>query len=233
MAVTAAFAADPPPGLARKVAEREALSAAERANYTYRQTVVIEEVDDRGGQTGSYREVREVIFSPEGERTERLSGRPSENLKRLKLTEEDFRDIRDIQPFLFTPDQVWAYETRFKGEENLDGVDCWLLQVRPRQILQGQRLFDGMFWVDKRDYSIVRSEGKAVPQIYSSKAERENLFPHFTTLRERVGDHWFPARTFADDTLPFRSGPIRIRLTVRYANYQRFSAESKITPVQE
>jgi hypothetical protein len=229
-AVERALAIDPPGDLARKVASREAENEDARSNYTYRQTVVVEELDAHGARVGDYREVREVIFSPTGERTERLVGKPSITLKHLKLTEEDFRDLREVQPFLFTPDRVWAYETKFRGEETMDGVDCFVLQVRPRQILQGQRLFDGNFWIDKRDYSIVRSEGQAVPQIHSTNPERENLFPHFTTVRENIGGHWFPIHTHADDTLYFRNGPQRMRLTVRYANYQKFQAESKIVP---
>jgi hypothetical protein len=221
------FAADPPPGLARRTAARETETEQARGNYTYRQTVVVEEIDDKGARTGDYREVRDIIFSPEGKRTEQAIGKPSLTLRRLKLTDEDFRDIREVQPLLFTSDKVWLYETKFRGEETMDGVDCWVLQARPRQILQGQRLFDGIFWIDKQDFSIVRGEGQAVPQLLSLK--QENLFPRFTTLRDRVdGKYRFPVRTLADDTLPFRTGPQRIRLTIRYANYKRFAAESKI-----
>jgi hypothetical protein len=222
-------AAEPPPDLARKVAAREAENESARSNYTYKQTVVVEEVDKNGARAGDYREVREVIFSPSGDRTERVVGQPSMNLKRLKLTEEDFRDLREVQPFLFTPEQLFIYETKYKGEETVDGIDCWVLQVRPRQILHGQRLFDGIFWIDQRDYSIIRSEGQAVPQIRSTNAEKENLFPHFTTVRQKVGDYWFPIHTYADDTLFFGHGSQRMRLIIRYANYQRFGAESTIT----
>ena len=172
--------------------------------------------------------MRDIVFSPENERTEQMVGAPSMNLKRLVLTPEDFRDIRDIQPFVMTEDQLWNYETKFRGEEKMDGVECWVLQVRPRQILPGQRLFDGMLWVGKKDYAIVRLEGQAVPQVHTAKSE--NLFPRFTTIRKPVdGKHWFPIYTYADDTLPFRNGPQRIRLTIRYSNYKRFGAESTVT----
>ena len=110
----------------------------------------------------------------------------------------------------------------------MDGVDCYVIQIRPRQILQGQRLFDGMLWVAKLDYSIIRSEGEAVPQVRTLK--NENLFPHFTTLRQKVeGDFWFPVTTYGDDTLYFRTGPQRMRLVIRYSDYKKFGADSKIT----
>jgi hypothetical protein len=89
-------------------------------------------------------------------------------------------------------------------------------------------LFDGLLWVKKDDYSIVRTEGQAVPQIRSTK--QENLFPRFTTIRHPVdGHHWFPAYTYADDTLQFRTGPQRIRLMIRYSQYKKFGADSSIT----
>lgn len=225
--VSAAWAQSPPPDLVRLVASRETETEIARGAYTYRQAVSVEELDPRGAMLGDYREVRDIIFSPQGERTERMLGNPAMNLKRLKLTPEDFRDIREIQPLVLTKEVLRLYETRFRGEERMDDVDCWVLQVRPRQILSGMRLFDGLLWAAKSDYSIVRTEGQAVPQIHGTKTE--NLFPRFTTIRRPVdGKHWFPVRTYADDTLQFRTGPQRVRLNIRYSDYKRFGAESSI-----
>jgi len=219
---------DPPPNLIRLIAARETETAQAQSNYAYRQTVTLDELNSNGLTEGAYREVRDIIFSPEHERSEQMVGKPFRTLTHLKMTDEDFRDIRDVQPFLLTKDQAFLYDTKFRGEENMDGVDCFVVQIRPRQILDGQRLFDGMLWVSKKDYSVIRSEGQAVPEIRTLKTE--NLFPHFTTLRQKVeGDFWFPVMTYGDDTLYFRGGAQRIRLTIRYTEYQRFGADSKIT----
>ena len=224
-----AAAQDAPENLARLVARRETATEAERNEYMYRQTVTIQELDEHGGERGRYQEVRDVIFSPTHERTEEVIGKPQNALKFLVMTPEDFHDIRDIQPLVLTQDRLWNYETRFRGDETMDGVDCWVLAVKPRQILEGQRLFDGMIWVDKKEYNIVRMEGQAVPQIRTTKSE--NLFPRFTTIRKPVdGKHWFPIYTYADDTLQFRAGPLRERLRIEYSGYKRFGAESTFTP---
>jgi len=212
----------------QRVIARETETAKAQSNYTYRQSVTIDEFDNRGAVVGSYWETRDIIFSPKQERSEQMVGQPFHNLHRIILSDEDFRDIREIQPFLLTKDQTFLYQTRYRGEETMAGVDCYLIQIQPRQILQGQRLFDGMMWVDKRDYSITRSEGKAVPEIRTTKYE--NLFPHFTTIRQKVdGNFWFPATTYGDDTLYFSNGPQRIRMIIRYSQYKKFGAESKIT----
>ncbi len=228
LCAASSIADEVPADLVRRVAIRETETAQVQSNYTYRQSVSIEEVDKRGTTVGSYREVRDIIFSPKQERTEQLAGKPIDTLMALKLTDEDFRDIREVQPFLLTKEQAFLYDTKFRGEESMDDIECYVLQIRPRQMLQGQRLFDGMLWVSKKDYSIIRSEGVAVPQIQTTK--NENLFPHFTTLRKKVeGDFWFPMTTYGDDTLYFRSGAQRIRLIIRYSDYKKFGAESKIT----
>jgi hypothetical protein len=221
-------AEDPPPNFTHLIAARESATAEEQNNYTYRQTVTLDELNKNGLADGTYREVRDIIFSPTRQRTEEMVGKPYLTLTHLKLTDEDFRDMRDIQPFLLTKDQAFMYETQFRGEEAMDGVDCWVVQIEPRQILQGQRLFDGMLWVSKKDYSVIRSEGEAVPQIRTLK--NENLFPHFTTIRRKVdGDFYFPVMTYGDDTLYFRGGAQRVRMTIRYEDYKRFGADSKIT----
>ena len=220
-------AADPPANLAKLVAARETATAEERSHYAYTQSFRLQEMDAKGGQAGEYRETREVIFSPSGERSEEFVGKPDSRLKNLVMTPEDFADIRSIQPFVLTTDQLWNYDADFKGEELIDGVTCWVLRLRPKHILSGQRLFDGMIWVRQDDDSVVRSQGKAVPQIITMK--QENLFPQFTTVRKLVNGFWFPSVTSADDTLHFRSGPVREKLVIRYNDYKRFGSESVVT----
>ncbi len=219
-------AAEPPADLAKRVAHRESETAEERRQYAYTQSVRIQELSPGGAVQGEYRETREIIFSPTGDRTERFVGQPVSRLKNLGLTSEDFADIRNIQPFVMTEDQLRIYEVQYKGDETVDDQDCWALSIRPRQILSEQRLFDGMLWVKKDDFSVIRSEGKAVPEMLGSK---ENLFPRFLTVRRLVNGFWFPATTSADDTLYFRSGPIREKLVIRYNDYKKFGSDTTVT----
>lgn len=222
-----AFAADPPPGLARKAAERETAGEAARAQYLYQQKVLIEDFSRRGIKTGEFRETREVIFSPSGERTEQVAGKTLNTLTRLQLTPEDFRDLREIQPLLLTKERLFLYTTTYRGEETILNTPCWVLEVRPRQLLDGQRLFDGLLWIAQADFSIVQSEGRAVPDILGTK--KENLFPRFRTLRRRMPDgYWFPVLTVADETLPFRAGPVRMRMRIEYENYRKFGSDTVI-----
>lgn len=222
------FAAEPPPGFLRMIAERETANAQARENYTFRQSVAVQEIDVHGTIAGEYGEVRDITFSPKVGRFEKVITPAHSTLTRVRLTQEDFNDIRNIEPFLLTTDNVSLYEGRYEGEQIMDGFPCFIEHVRPKQILSGQRFFEGTLWVRESDFAVVRAEGQAVPQIDNLK--EQNLTPHFTTIRREIDGKWFfPVETFSDDTLFFRDFPQRLRTVVRYINYKKFEAESTIT----
>ena len=221
-------AADPPANLLKKIALAESTVAKARDNYTYHQDVRVQELDHRDMVTGEYHEIRDVTFSPTGSRYEQIVGKPANTLTEIKLTPEDFADIRTIQPFFLTPDNVSLYRGEYKGEEMMDGILCFVEHVAPKQILTGARYFEGLLWVRETDFTVVRSEGQAVPQIDTLK--QQNLFPHFTTLWREVDGKWlFPTDTIADDTLFFRNWPLRIKIAIRYEKYKKFGVESTLT----
>jgi hypothetical protein len=229
LAASAAQAQNTPPkDLLKRVAEQGSLFEAERAHYTYRQTFRFFEMDRRGAPAGDYFEVRDVLFSPEAERTEEFVKGPVDRLKRIRMTEEDFRDMRDMQPFVLTDDTLWLYSTTYQGEEIVHGRPCFVYRVQPRQLLEGQRLLDGQVWIDQEHLQVVQSAGQPVPQLY--RTEDSNLFARFLTVYEPIdGKFWFPVKTVGDDTLPFSSGAIRVRYEIDFENYKRFSSDSTIT----
>ena len=221
-------AAEPPAGLLKKIAERETENAKQLGNYTYRQSVTVQEFSVHNAVTGEYHEVRDITFSPTRGRYEQVVQAPHNTLTRIKLTPEDFADITNIDPLLLTTDKLSLYEGQYKGEETVDGIQCFVEYIRPRQILGSQRFFQGTLWVRETDLAVIRSEGQAVPQIDTLR--EQNLFPHFTTIRREVdGQWWFPVETYSDDTLFFRDFPQRVRMIVRYSDYHRFGAQSTVT----
>lgn len=221
----------PPADLIKRVAERETQTELARASYTYRQSVELAEWNAQGARGGLYTETRDVLFSATGERRETFLKKPADSLRFLKLTPEDFADLRDVQPALITNERLPFYRARVKGAEAMDGIECWAIALEPRQILEGQRFFEGLIWVSQADFSITRTEGKAVPALVRRKngKREENLFPRFSTLRYRTPEgFWFPALTLADDDLAFQQGVVRMRLKVEYVQYRKFVAESSI-----
>ena len=223
----------PPEQIIQKFAARELEFKKERDNYTYTQTVVVQTIDDYSGQPdGEYRLVTDVIFNPQGKRSEHDTYAPVSTLQRIQLDQQDKEDLEHVQPFVLTTDELPKYDVKYAGQQQLDDLNTYVFDVAPKTIEKNQRYFQGRIWVDQADMAIVKTDGKAVPDI--KKKNSEHLYPRFETFRENIeGHYWFPTYTHADDTLQFSSGGIHMRMTVRYDNYKRFGSTIKIgTPVE-
>ncbi len=211
-----------------KFAAKEAEFARARDNYTYRQTSKIEEIDEFNAVRGRYEMVSDVIFSPDGgRRTEKIVYAPVSTLRNLILTPEDEQDLRNVQPFVLTTQDIPKYYIRYLGKQNADEIPCYVFAVKPKKLEQGQRYFQGIIWVDDRDLQIVKTYGRGIGLL---KKGSDNKFPKFETYREQIdGKYWFPTYTRADDTLYFESGLAQhVRMVVRYEDYKQFKSESQI-----
>jgi hypothetical protein len=217
----------PPEEVIRKFAAKEAEFAKARENYTYRQDVKIQELSMSGAPGGKYEIVSDIIFSPEGKRTEKVVRAPVTTLRNLILTPEDEQDLRNVQPFVLTTNEIPQYDIRYLGKQKVDEIPCYQFSVKPKKMEHGKRYFEGEIWVDDRDLQIVKTYGKGVGLL---KKGSDNQFPRFETYREQVdGKYWFPTYTRADDTLHFQSGPQRVRMTVKYEDYKQFRSNATVT----
>jgi hypothetical protein len=223
---------DPPipvDDIIKKFSEKEKGFKIARGNYTYHQTVRVQNLNGNDRVLGEYYVESDIVFDSSGKRTERITKAPPNTLQNISLTPEDLQDIREIQPFVLTSDDIGKYTLKYLGKEMVDEIDCYVFDVAPTKIEKNQRYFQGQIWVDDKDLQIVKTYGKAVPDI-RGKGGQENLFPRFETYREQVdGLYWFPTYTRAVDTLQFSSGAQRIRQIIKYDNYKKFQADVKLT----
>jgi hypothetical protein len=216
----------------KKFGDRELEFRKERDNYTYTQTFVIQTLDYDGRPDGEYRMTSDILFTPEGKRFEKVVSAPAPTLERIQLSQQDLDDLEHVQPFVLTTDELPKYDVNYVGRESIDELGTYVFDVKPKRIEKNQRYFQGRIWVDDRDLNIVKTDGKAVPDIV--KKGQENIFPRFETFRENIeGHYWFPTYTRSDDELHFSTGAVHIRMTVRYANYKRFGSTIKIGPAIE
>jgi hypothetical protein len=211
----------------QKFGDRELEFKKERDNYTYTQTFVVQTIDVDGRPDGEYRMTSDILFTPEGKRYEKVVSAPPPTLQRISLSQQDMDDLEHVQPFVLTSQELPKYDVKYVGREPLDELSTYVFDVGPKKIEKNQRYFQGRIWVDDKDLNIVKTDGKAVPDII--KKGNENVFPRFETFRENIeGHYWFPTYTRSDDELRFSTGAVHIRMTVRYANYKRFGATIKI-----
>jgi hypothetical protein len=226
-AAFAGNAPDPTPAqiedIITKFAAKEAEFARVRGNYTYRQTVKIQELDDSGSVTGKHEMISDIIFTPEGKRTERVVYAPVSSLHAIIMTQQDEQDLRDVQPFVLTSNEIPNYNIRYLGRETLDEISCYSFAVKPKKLESGKRYFEGVIWVDDKDLQIVKTYGRGIGQL---KRNEDQQFPKFETYRAQVdGKYWFPTYTIANDTLNFKDSSQRIRETVKYENYKQFKSD--------
>jgi hypothetical protein len=227
----AAFGAtlnDPDPSqidtIIAKFAAKEAAFSKARSNYTYRQTAKVMTLDDGGGTTGKWEEVTDILFLA-GARIEKVAYAPPNTLTAIQLDPGDVQDLREVQPFVLTTDELPKYYIRYLGREQLDEIACYTFAVKPKRMESGQRYFEGIVWVDDRDLQIVKSYGRGE----GAKQNADHQYPKFETYREQIdGKNWFPTYTVANATLHFRDNDQRIRMTVKYENYKQFKSDINI-----
>jgi hypothetical protein len=205
--------------------EQEFKSAREQ--YTYRQAVQVQTLDESGGVEGQYDETFDVTFDDRGQRVIKQVSPARSTLKNISVTKEDIDDIRNRLPFVLTSDELGDYEINYAGRQRLESGEAYLFDVAPKRIESGKRYFEGRIWVDASQYQIIKSFGKTAPNLYTRSGE--NLFPSFTTYRSLIdGKYWFPTSTRADDVLHFSNQDVRVREIVNYTNYHRFGSTSRV-----
>jgi hypothetical protein len=221
---------DPSPEEISKIiqefAAKEELFREARNNYTYHQVNRLNELDSDGNTVGTYQQEWDILYDDSGKRIERVTYAPVATLVRLGVTREDLDAMRNIQPFVLTTAELPEYDVKYLGHVKVDEITAYVFSIRPKVIQKNRLYFQGTVWVDDRDLQIVKSNGKSVPEV---RSKNENLFPRFTTYREQIdGKYWFPTFTLADDTLYFATGPVHIKMTIRYTDYKQFKSKVRI-----
>jgi hypothetical protein len=216
-----------PDEIIRKFAAKELEFSQARDNYTYRQTLKLQILDAGGNPTREEWDlVEDIIFTPEGKRMEKVVYAPVSTIQSILVTPEDENDLRNVQPFVLTTNELPNYQLDYLGREKVDEIGCFTFSVKPiaKKMVVGKRYFEGEIWVDDRDLQIVKTYGEG-----TGLKAGDQRFPKFETYREQIdGKYWFPTYTHANDTLHFKNEDIRIAMTVKYQDYKRYVGKSTI-----
>jgi len=223
-----------PQQIVTKFAARESEFAQARDNYTFRQSVKVDTLDeDTGKVDGEYQQVTDITFNKDGRREEHVVFAPQNTLERVMMSPADFDEIEHRLPFILTTEDLPQYDVTYVGRQKVDELDTYVFQAGPKTLVKGKHYFQGKVWVDQNDFQIVLINGMTVPQ--DTRKGHEDLQPPFTTYYEQVdGKYWFPTYTKAEGTLHFAaqngalSQDVHMRNIVRYTDYKRFRATSRI-----
>ncbi len=220
-----------PTEIIQKFAAKEKEFKEAREQYTYTQSIKVQTVDGNT-VTGEFRLDEDIVFDDKGRRLQQVKFAPQSTLENggISMSKEDMDDIEHRLPFVLTSDEIPEYDILYVGQQRQDELETYVFDIAPKQIAKDKRYFQGRIWVDNQDFQIVKTEGKTVPDIRSKKGDQENLFPKFTTWRQQIdGRYWFPVFTRADDVLHFKMGDVHIREVIKYTDYKRFGAKTRIT----
>src|SRR5271154_2094775 len=199
--------------------------------YGYRQTVKVQTMDGDTPDGGEYQQTFDVSFDDRGKKVKNVVFAPQATLQKIMMTEQDIDDIENRLPFVLTSDEIGEYSILYVGQQQEDDLHCYVFDVAPKKIEGKKRYFQGRVWVDDKDFQIVKTYGKTVPDIRKKhgNGSDENLFPKFTTWRQQIdGKYWFPVYTKADDELHFKLQDVHIKEIVKYEDYKRFGSNVKI-----
>lgn len=218
-----------PQQIIQRFAEKETQFKRALENYTYRRTVKMDSIGGNGGIDGEYLQVDDIVMSPSGRTQEKVVYAPYSTLTRALLSPADFDDIEHRLPFTLTTEDVAQYRVTYVGTERVDQVDTYVFDVAPRHMERNQRYFLGRIWVDARDFQIIVTSGKNIPD--DTRRGQEDLSIPFTTYRKQIdGKYWFPVYTQAEGVLHFKNckdclpDDVHLREIVKYGDYKQFSS---------
>lgn len=224
----------PPEEIIKQFAAKETEFQDALNHYTYRRQARVQTIDDDTKKVdGEWYQVDDVIFTPDGHRTEKTVFAPESSLNRVQMSPSDLQDIQHGYPFVLTSAEIPAYNVQYVGKQKVDEIDCYVFDVSPKQIVKNHRYLLGRIWVDAQDLQIVVTNGRMVPD--DTRKGSEDLHPPFMTWRAQVdGHYWFPVYTKGEGVLHFSGGhgymgeDVHIRDVVKYTDYKRFGSTSKI-----
>lgn len=216
----------------QKFVAREEEFRREREHFVYTQDVTFQTLDENDQVDGEFREVRDITFTPDGKRFDKVTFAPVTTIQRLIMTQQDFDDIEKVWPFVMTTEELPKYDVKYVGRQQIDEIGTYVFDLEPKKMEKRERYFRGRVWVDDRDLQIVKTSGTSTGLL---KKNEDQAFPHFENYRENIeGRFWFPTYTRSDDILHFKSGQdTHVRIAVRYSNYKRFGVTIKIGTATE
>ena len=129
----------------RRFAQHESDFKVERNNFTYSQSVLIQDGLPGVPYDGQYQMDSDIVFTPQGKRYEEVTFAPQPTLNHVTLSPEDMKDLEDIQPFVLTTEDLPKYDVQYAGREKVDELGTYIFQGRSEKIEKGQRYFRGPF----------------------------------------------------------------------------------------
>jgi hypothetical protein len=209
----------------KRFSQKEDLYLTARTHYFYRKTIRIQEFGPDGKPSGEFLLVTEPTRDTEGKIFEKVVERPKSTLQHIYLRAEDLEGLQRAPAYALTTGNLAKYDLKYLGKEQVDEIDCYIFQVKPKVVERTKAYFDGVVWVDAKYLEVVKTYGKWVTDMGDMRAVANLPFTLFETYRENVdGKYWFPSYSRSDDTLDLKGQQIPVRVVVKWTDFKPASA---------
>jgi hypothetical protein len=214
----------PPEEIIKKFAAKEDEYVAVRPKYGARKTIRIDEFDRQGRLSGQFLMVSETILTPDGRIVNKVIEHPQSTLHVFALEPEDVKELERIPQFPLNSGQLVKYDLKYIGQEQIDEIDTYIFQVKPKALDRTHVYLDGIVWVDTKYLEVVKTYGRWVNELGDVKLATLP-FTTFETYRENVdGKYWFPNYERADETLHLKDGDFPVRLVIKWSDFKPVSS---------
>ena len=201
--------------------EKEDEYILSRTRYTYRKTIRIQEFGPDGQPSGEFVLVTQPGRDADGKLFEKVVERPRSTLPHLFLRSEDIEGLQRIPAFPLTSNQLAKYDLKYLGKEQVDEIDCYIFQAKPKMVERVRAYFDGIVWVDVKYLEVVKTYGKWVTDQGDMHPVADLPFSLFETYRGNVdGKYWFPNYSRSDGTLNLKGQEIPVRLVIKWTDFK-------------
>lgn len=210
----------PPEEMIKRFSQKEDEYLAARAGYTYKKTVRLEEFGPDGKQSGQLLVVTEATLGANGKLRERTVEKPESTLQYLQMSPEDFQQLARMPAYPLVTANLSKYDLKYLGKEQVDEIQCYIFQAKPRTVERAHYYFDGIMWVDAQYLEVVKTYGKWVNDLGDTHTPTMP-FAIFETYRENVGGkYWLPNYMRSDAALNLKDQNVNVRLVVKWTDYK-------------
>jgi hypothetical protein len=207
--------------IVKRFSQKEDEYILSRTHYSYRKTIRIQEFGADGQPSGEFVLVTQPGRDAEGKLFEKVVEKPHSTLPHLFLRAEDLDGLQRIPSFPLTTSQLAKYDLKYLGKEQVDEVDCYIFQAKPKGVERVKAYFDGILWVDAKYLEVVKTYGKWVTDQGDVHTIADLPFSLFETYRENVdGKYWFPSYSRSDDTLNLKGLEIPVRIVIKWTDFK-------------
>jgi hypothetical protein len=218
--------------IVKRFSQKEDEYIRSRAGYTYRKTIRIQEFGADGQPAGEFVLVTQPSRDAEGKLFEKVVERPQSSLRHFILRSEDLEGLQRVPAFPLTSGQLAKYDLKYLGKEQVDEIDCYIFQAKPKVVERIKAYFDGIVWVDAKYLEVVKTYGRWVTDQGDMHAVADLPFSLYETYRENVdGKFWFPNYSRSDGTVNLKGLEIPVRLVIKWTDFKSIPNAPQ-TPVQ-